>query len=176
MRQSPSPYSYLLVGFAGLVMCDPRCAPVRRETPSWACAGVSPGTPPSARDRGSAGAAHCVVEFPDFTVAESRHHVLDENRPGYISTDCRTARGTETVRAANRRQYGFRWRAHNLHSEKHLALPTFVTSRNFKLTIVRTPSSSAVVRTCSAPAAHAEVRRVVISEMHLCANHLENFD
>src|SRR5271166_365555 len=59
--------------------------------------------------------------------------------------------------------------------EKHLALATFVTSRNFTVTKIATPSSSAVVRTCRAPTASAELQRLLINEIHSYDVYLENY-
>jgi hypothetical protein len=69
----------------------------------------------------------------------------------------------------------FSWCAHKFCCEKHFRLPTFVTSRNFTVTTIGTPSSSAVVRTCRAPTASAELQRLLMNEIHSYDVDLENY-
>jgi hypothetical protein len=108
--------------------------------------------------------------------AGRRTHKRRRRRPSAATARRESGRSRRRRRPKiiTRRQGHSRQAARAPHYEKHLALPTFVTSRNSPVTKIGRPTPSAVARTRPAPTTSAEVRRLPINGISSRRIDLEN--
>jgi hypothetical protein len=136
---------------------------------------ATPGRPRETHGPWAAIVTRRAGERTDLRVDGRRQQPFGRSWIDHISGDRRGARRTEVPEITSRRQNRSRWPARKPRYQKHLTLPTFVTSRNSPVTKIGTPSSSAVRRTCRAPTASAARQRLLINEIHSYEVDLENY-